>query len=380
VGRTRVALALGAGGARGYAHIGVIEVLRERGYEIASIAGTSMGALIGGLHAAGRLDAYAEWVCGLTARQVVGLLDVSIKAPGAIRGERILAKVSELLDGAAIEDLRIPFTAVATDLLTGKEVWFQEGPVATAIRASIALPTVITPVVINGRLLADGGLTNPIPTSAAASVHVDEVIAVSLSGTGVHPEPCSMVRETARHRPMDDWLDRFRHAISGALDHEGVRTLLTRLSSPHLRGAHGSESRELADHNGTDPAGGVHLSATGIAMEDADPFAVPGSAESRGGRESSPSSGSGDGIGRSSGYEHVLSGLSMLDVVDLSLDAMQNLVTRYRLAAYPPDITITIPRTAGRTLDFHRAGELIELGRQAAMEVLDSKPGTSGAP
>src|SRR5438874_1816415 len=151
VGQTRVALALGAGGARGYAHIGVIEVLEQRGYEIVSIAGTSMGALVGGLRAAGSLAPYAEWVRGLTARQVVRLLDPSLKTPGAIRAEKILAKVSELVAGALIESLPIPFTAVATDLLAGKEVWFQEGPLDAAIRASIALPTLITPVMINGR-------------------------------------------------------------------------------------------------------------------------------------------------------------------------------------------------------------------------------------
>ncbi|HEY5554557.1 MAG TPA: patatin-like phospholipase family protein [Cellulomonas sp.] len=123
----RVALALGSGGARGYAHVGVIAVLEERGYEIASIAGSSMGALVGGLHAAGTLGPYTEWARTVTQRDVLRLLDLSIKGPGAIRGEKILARVSELLGTALIEDLAIPFTAVATDLLARREVWFQQG-------------------------------------------------------------------------------------------------------------------------------------------------------------------------------------------------------------------------------------------------------------
>lgn len=158
-----MALALGSGGARGYAHIGVIQVLEEQGFEIVGISGSSMGALVGGLHAAGRLDAYTEWVSSLTQRDVLRLLDPSLRAAGVIRGDRVMAHVSDLLEGALIEDLPIPFTAVATDLLARKEVWFQRGPVEAAIRASIALPSFITPVMLNGRLLADGGMMNPIP-------------------------------------------------------------------------------------------------------------------------------------------------------------------------------------------------------------------------
>ena len=109
-------MALGSGGARGYAHIGVIQVLEEQGCEIVGISGTSMGALVGGLYAAGRLDAYTEWVSGLVARDMWRLLDVSVKAPGVIRGDKIMARVSDLLEGAVIEDLAIPYTAIATDL------------------------------------------------------------------------------------------------------------------------------------------------------------------------------------------------------------------------------------------------------------------------
>ena len=136
----RVALALGSGGARGYAHIGTIQVLEERGYEIVAVAGTSMGAVIGGLYAAGRLDTYVAWVSSLSQRDVWRLLDPAVNGPGAIRAERVMGRVAEILDGALIEDLAIPFTAVATDLDLRREVWFQRGPVHTAMRASVAIP------------------------------------------------------------------------------------------------------------------------------------------------------------------------------------------------------------------------------------------------
>ena len=141
----KVALALGSGGARGYAHIGAIEVLEERGIEVVGVAGSSMGALVGGLHAAGRLHDYAEWARSLSQFEVLRLLDVSLTAPGVIRAEKVFAKVQELVGKQLIEDLPIPYTAVATDLLARKEVWFQRGPLDVAIRASIAIPSIITP-------------------------------------------------------------------------------------------------------------------------------------------------------------------------------------------------------------------------------------------
>lgn len=180
--KNRVALALGAGGARGYAHIGAIAEIQARGYEIVGIAGTSMGAMIGGLFAANALDEYTDWVSGLNKRDVAALLDLSISAPGTMKAEKVMAKVSTLLGGVRIEDLRIPFTALAADLMAQKEIWFQDGPLDLALRASISIPGVFTPIVINGQLLADGGLFNPLPLSPLAAIPADLVIAVSLSG------------------------------------------------------------------------------------------------------------------------------------------------------------------------------------------------------
>ena len=145
------------------------------------IAGTSMGAVIGGLYCAGKLDAYTDWVTGLSQRDVIRLLDPSIKAPGLIKAEKVMAVVRDLLDGARIEDLPLPFTAVATDLIAQREVWFQDGPVEAALRASIAIPSAIAPVVVDGRLLADGGLLNTLPITPLTSARADLVMAVDCS-------------------------------------------------------------------------------------------------------------------------------------------------------------------------------------------------------
>ena len=177
-----VSLVLGSGGARGLAHIGVIHWLEENGYEIQAISGSSMGALIGGLYAAGKLDNYTRWVRALRQRDVIRLLDISFTGAGLFSGERIMHTLKDLLGDANIEDLPIAFTAVATDLDAGREVWFQKGSLFEAIRASISIPTVFTPIYYKGHLLVDGGLINPVPIAPTVSDVTDFTIAVSLSG------------------------------------------------------------------------------------------------------------------------------------------------------------------------------------------------------
>ena len=196
----RIALVLGAGGARGLAHIGVIEVLLERGYEITAIAGSSMGALVGGIHAAGRLDAYRDWVERLVRNDVLRLLDVTFGASGFIRGERVIATLRELVGEHSIESLPMPFVAVATDLATQREVWFQRGPLFDAIRASIAIPMVFTPHEVNGRELVDGGLLAPLPVAATRTFDCDFVIAVDLNATSARAP--ALVPVTLRESEM----------------------------------------------------------------------------------------------------------------------------------------------------------------------------------
>ncbi len=176
----RISLVLGSGGARGYAHIGVIEELERAGFEIASISGASMGALIGGLYAAGGLEAYKEWVLGLDVWDVAALLDISFDKRGLIKGERVFAKLHEIVGDVRIEELPIKYTAVATDIEQNKEVWFQEGDLLQAIRASISIPSFFTPVQVSGRLLVDGGVLNPLPVAPTLSDDTQMTLAVNL--------------------------------------------------------------------------------------------------------------------------------------------------------------------------------------------------------
>src|SRR6201997_1959310 len=178
----RMALALGSGGARGYAHIGVIAELQDRDYDIVGVAGSSMGALVGGLHVAGALDEFADFAKTLSQSAVLRLLDPAWRGPGFFRAEKVLDVVRELLGAVQIEELPIPFTAVSTDLITGKSLWFQRGPLDAAIRASIAIPGMISPHIMGGRVLADGGILDPLPVGPLAGANADVTIAVSLSG------------------------------------------------------------------------------------------------------------------------------------------------------------------------------------------------------
>ncbi len=184
-----VSLVLGSGGARGLAHIGVIHALERAGLEIRHISGASMGALIGGIHAAGRLDAYEEWVCSLDQSDVLAMVDWSFSGGGLIRGRKIIDKLAELIGCHDIEDLETEFTAVAVDLDQGREVWLDRGPLFDAIRASIAIPGVFTPHEYRGRTLIDGGILNPVPIAPTLRAINDLVIVVDVNAPAVHPPP-----------------------------------------------------------------------------------------------------------------------------------------------------------------------------------------------
>jgi NTE family protein len=187
---TTVSLVLGGGGARGLAHIGVIQWLVENGYQIRSIAGSSMGALVGGIYATSKLEVYAEWVLALERKHVLRLLDPTFGRAGFFKGERIIGVLRELIGDCVIEDLPLSFTAVATDLDSGEEVWLQEGKLFDAIRASIAVPMVFTPFKHGQRTLLDGCLVNPLPISPTLNDATDLTVVVSLGGPAeVRPLP-----------------------------------------------------------------------------------------------------------------------------------------------------------------------------------------------
>ena len=309
-----ISLVLGSGGARGYAHIGAIEELEAQGFAIRSIAGSSMGALIGGIHAAGKLDAYRDWVRPLQRRDVLRLLDWTLSGGGFIKGDRIIGVLRELVGDTDIEDLPISYTAVAVDLDVQREVWFSRGSLFDAIRASIAIPTVFRPYHYQGRLLVDGGLLNPLPVSPTLRDLTDATIAVDVNAPG---EPLYAVARNAS--PTD------------------ARDL----------GSAGQASPEMLP-DGAGPA----PTDVGQAGYRRRLGAFVGSM-----------------IGKR-GQRVAVHEPGMLELFARSLDMVQETITRLKLAAQPPDLLITIPRNTCAFYEFDRADELIEIGRRRTREAL----------
>ncbi len=283
-----VSLVLGSGGARGLAHIGVIAELEARGYGIASISGCSIGALIGGIYAAGDLDRYTEWVSEVTSLDIVQLLDLAWQSDGLIKGDKIINKLVDLVGDQMIETLPIPFTAVATDITNGCEVWLSKGSLFEAIRASISLPLFFTPVDRRGAKLIDGGCLNPVPIAPTFADETDLTIAVNLGGT-----PIPVAESEPETGPEEESAD--------------IQTWITSMVADVRKSLKQRTSRDWGAY----------------------------------------------------------------DVANEAFDAMQSTIARQKLAAYPPDVEIEIPRNACGTLEFNRATEMIELGRTAAREALD---------
>ncbi len=278
-----VSLVLGSGGARGLAHIGIIHVLEERGYEIRSIAGCSIGALIGGIYAAGKLGEYEEWVRDISKLDMVNMMDIAWEGGGLVRGDRIIQKMIDLVGNRLIEELPIRFTAVATELNSGREVWLSKGPLFDAIRSSCSLPLFFTPVKFGENLLIDGGVVNPVPIAPTFDDHTDITIAVNLGGKPIKTESDVRALVVVEDPPKSP--GRFR---------QWVNRMKTRLPS-----------RKRFD-------------------------------------------------------------VGAYDVAYMAFDAMQSTIARQKLAAYPPDLILEIPRDAARTFDVDRAADLIQLGREVA--------------
>jgi len=277
-----------------------------------------MGALVAGLYVTNTLDAYTDWVTTLSAKDVRKLLDPVLPGPGLLKLERVLGRVDELLDGALIEDLPIPYTAVATDIGARREVWFTRGPLEAAIRASVGIPGLVTPIMVNGRLLVDGGVLNPVPMEPVIAADADFTMAISLSGPKKQSEVLTPARESAEQRPSSEWWDRFLRTAAGVWENEFVASMMTRFN----RGE-GTEAQ-------------------------------------------------------TSTYQEPPSGLGIADVTTMSLDTMSALITRFRLAALPPDVLVTVPGDAAKVMDFHRAEELIALGRRLTEEALAAAFGDEG--
>lgn len=311
-----IALVLGSGGARGLAHIGVIEALISEGFTIQAVVGCSMGALVGGVYAAGRLQEYKDWTMSLEKSGVLRLLDFSFGNTGLIKGDRVIGVLRELVGDYRVEDLPINFTAIATDLKNQREVWLNRGKLFDAIRASIAIPMLLTPHVINGRELVDGGLLSPVPMAPTRQMTVDRVIAVDVNGP-VHWRPVLDMGSSTSDDPEED--DEALAAAYGVdvfaqqeLEEEDHRSLRERLADMW----HGDEKHSPVSSHQT----------------------------------------------------------SVMELMSQSLDTMHAAMSRLQLAQDPPDMLIQIPRESCSFHEYWRAREMIELGHKIAMTALTRMP------
>ena len=303
----RPTIGLGSGSARGWAHIGVLKALTEAGIKPDVVCGASIGSLVGAAYAAGELDRFSEWVQSLGMRDVFSFMDFNLSG-GMLKGEKLINFWRRNFADFDIEDSSIPFAAVATDLHSGAEVWLRHGSIARAVRASIALPGLFTPVVRDGRLLVDGGLVNPVPASLARAMGADIVIAVDLNSDLMqrHMRPLELQMPDAMVEPVDN---EGLPAVEEPLPEGWVSRLQNGLRS-WMPGAGGSEG--------------------------AKPLPIP----------------------------------SVLDVVLTSVNIMQMRITRSRMSGDPPELVIA-PRLAHMGLmDFHRAKEAIDEGYTAAKAAL----------
>lgn len=309
--KKKVSLVLGSGGARGLAHIGVIRWLEEHNYTIASISGCSIGSLVGGIYAAGKLDEFEQWVCAINRLDIVGLLDLSWHKSGLVKGDKIINTLTELVGDMHIESLDIPFTAVAVDIKRVKEVWMSSGSLFDAIRASISLPLFFTPYEYQDALLVDGGVLNPVPIAPTFGDLTDLTVAVNLGGSS-EISPYAVQHQLL---PAQDVL------ADGSGD-SASDVLLQGLKLP-------------------DSLAPVHDKIT--------QFIARLQPESQ---------------------KNAQDDWGMYDVIHQSFDAMQSAIARQQLAVYPPDIVIEVPRNSCSTLEFDRAAEMIELGYRRAGESL----------
>lgn len=290
----KVSLVLGSGGARGMAHIGVIRCLEDQGYEIETIAGASIGALVGGFYAAGQLDRLQSWVCALERRDVLRLLDLSFTGGGIFKGDKLMDALSSLVKDQTIENLPIDFTAVAVDLDRQKEIWFTDGSLFEAIRGSIAIPSVFKPHNYRDMWLVDGGVLNPVPVSAAMKTVTDLTIAVNLNAKRSPFSPPFVENES--HVPVD---------------------------SVTQRGVHRAIMRFIDRWKNED---------------EVDPTSA--------------------------------NQFTTLELLNRSIETMQNTIAHMKLSANIPDILVEIPYDCGGLFDYHLADEIIERGYSMCLESL----------
>jgi len=287
-----VALVLSSGGARGVAHIGVIEALLAEGYEISSISGCSMGAVVGAVYAAGELDAYKNWLCNLDKLDVFKLIDFTLSTQGFIRGEKVFREMKKFLHDRKIEELNIPFSANATDIVNGEEVVFSTGSLYKAIRASSSIPSVLKPSIVDHRELVDGGVLNPLPIDNVSRSTNDLLVVSDVNS------PIKYDNQTTTNKAQ-------------------------KASASHYKILLDQFVQKWGDY---------------LPKKDLTPIRHEKSAKSK------------------FGY---------LDLMNQSINLMQDKLAAQTIAQHQPDIIVNVSRDICGAFNFYRAEELIEAGKQA---------------
>ncbi len=324
----RIGLALGSGSARGLAHLGVVRALNEAGVPLHCIVGTSMGALVGAVCAAGQLQQLTSTFQAFDWRKTLSFFDVVLPRSGLLDGARVGELVREHVGSATIESLPIAYAAVSTDLVTGQEVLIRQGDVIDAVRASISVPGIFTPVRRNGSILVDGGLVNPVPVSAARALGAEVVIAVDLN-----------------------------HQIVGG---KNFKSLQARRTPAAAESARATTPVTLSD-------AAPWLAGYRRAMQDLK-TRLQGSEWARGLALA-------QGVAPPSNQEPMP---SIFEVLLASINVMETRITQTRLALEPPEVLIQPPLGHIRFLEFARADELIQIGYDAARQALATSPALQG--
>jgi NTE family protein len=295
--KQKIALVLSGGGARGNAHIGVIEELERQGFEITSVTGTSMGSLVGGIYADGAMDALKQWMVSLDRRRVFSLVDFTVGRSGVVKGDKVFKAMKEFIPDTLIEDLPIPYAAVAVDLISQGEVVFRQGSLFDAIRASVSIPSILTPVKTKDMLLIDGGVLNNIPVNHAARVDGDLLVAVNVNArVPVYVPDISSEEDEKQKRAYRKKIDEFQAHLARIRPHH-----------PHEK-----PSQDQYD---------------------------------------------------SYGY---------FNVVSQTISLAANHMAQMNLKTHCPDLLINVSRDSCGTYDFFKAAELVEAGRHATRQSLES--------
>lgn len=321
--KKNVALVLSSGGPRGFAYIGAIEELERRGYRICSIAGTSIGSLIGGIYAAGKLAELKKWLYNLDGWKVFGLMDLSIGRNHLMKGEKLIHAIKQIVPETDIEDMKIPFKAIATDLYTGEEVVFDSGSLFQAIRASISIPSLFRPVRYGYRTLVDGGIVNTLPLNRVDRTGNDIVVAFNVNDVDVNEIRGNIINE-ANHKEekikQKKELDNETKAVMESIRNNDTMTFLEKMKLA------GHQGRKVIEH----------------AIND---------------------------DGDEEGYEL---GENYYGILSRTFSLMNHINSRQSIDMYKPDIVVNMPFDAyGDISDYAKADEIAEAGRILMKTALD---------